>query len=146
MFHYTSCGLQNIWLANGYRLKSTPHGKAVAIENLEGLHAAIAKVLIAYKSQLSGAEFRYLRKELGLTQGALAELLGNDAQTVALWERRGRVPVTADRFVRALYRERSDGNAKIWEMIERLTELKARGFNRVTFEETDAGWRSKLAA
>jgi DNA-binding transcriptional regulator YiaG len=146
MFHYTSCGLRNVWLRNGYRTKRTSYGKAVAIEDIEGLHRAIARYVIAFNRHLSGAEFRYLRKELGLSQASLAELLGNEEQTVALWERRGRVPVTADRVLRALYREHADGNAKLWEMIERLNELEATRLTRVTFEETNRGWVIKEAA
>lgn len=146
MLHYTSCGLQNVWLMNGYRKKRTPHGMAVAIENLEGLHRVIAKFLITYKPRLSGAELRFLRKELGLSQASLAQLLGNDAQTVSLWERGGRVPTTADRFLRALYRERADGNARLQEMIEQLNELERKEHRRVTFEETDSRWALKRAA
>lgn len=48
-----------------------------------GLHRAIGHTL-AHKPHLSGLEFRFLRKELGLSQAALAELLGYaDGQAIA---------------------------------------------------------------
>lgn len=148
MFHYTSCGLNNVWLANGYREKRTPHGKAVAIEALADLHRAIAQYLIAYRPHLTGSEFRFLRIELGLSQGELAKLLGNEEQTVSLWERRGRVPVTADRMLRALYREHRENAARLWEMLRRLAGLeeqprRAKESAKVTFEETSKGWEPK---
>ena len=38
MIHYTSCGLQNIWLKNGYEVIETAYGKATSIHDVEGLH------------------------------------------------------------------------------------------------------------
>src|SRR5258706_12534233 len=106
MYHYTESGLRGVWLANGVREVKTPYGPATSIENVEGLHRAIARKLAAEKPHLSGAEFRFLRKELALTQEALAELVATDAQTIALWERgKKRVPVGADRLIRHLVLE-----------------------------------------
>ncbi|HLB80915.1 MAG TPA: hypothetical protein VJJ77_10460 [Dongiaceae bacterium] len=145
MFHYTTCGLRNVWLCNGYDERETPYGRAVAIRDLDGLHRAIARWLIAYKPRLSGAEFRFLRKELGLSQAAAAGMFGNEAQSVALWERKGHVPAWADRFLRALYRERADGNAKIEAMIDRLKALKQSEYERLTLKRGRGGWKAKAA-
>ncbi|MBM3451491.1 MAG: helix-turn-helix domain-containing protein, partial [Armatimonadetes bacterium] len=41
--------------------------------------------------RLTGAELRFLRRELNLSQRRLAELLGVEEQTVSLWELRGMV-------------------------------------------------------
>ena len=145
MYHYTECGLNNIWLENGYREKKTPYGKAVAIERADDLHAAIADRLVNRKPSLSGGEFRFIRKELGLSQAALAHILGNDAQTVARWEKSGRVPKMGERFLRALYREREQGNAKIDELIEHLNTLDERRREKLLFAETRSGWEPKAA-
>lgn len=32
MFHYTDGGLRNVWLVNGYEIKETPYGQAVAAD------------------------------------------------------------------------------------------------------------------
>jgi hypothetical protein len=45
-FHYTACGLDNVWLANGYKVKATRHGEAVAVNDVDGLHQLIANTLI----------------------------------------------------------------------------------------------------
>jgi DNA-binding transcriptional regulator YiaG len=144
MYHYTEVGLQNVWLANGYHVKETKYGNAVSIEDADGLHLAIGRRL-ARKSHLTGAEFRFLRKELDLSQHRLADLLGTTEQTIALWERRGKIPKTADRMFRAIYLETVDGNIKLKEMIERAADLDRQEEEKMVFQDTDAGWFQKAA-
>ena len=144
-YHYLESGLQNIWLANGFTVHETDYGNGVSIDDVAGLHQVIAKSLIENKPRLSGGEFRFLRKELGLSQVKLGELWGYDAQSVALWEKRGRVPVIADRFIRVYYREVAEGNAKIVEMIEQLNDMDLREDSRLMFEEKLGKWQAKAA-
>lgn len=144
MYHYTEIGLQNVWLENGYRVRKTSYGNAVAIEDADGLHLAIGRAL-ARKSHLTGAEFRFLRKELGLSQHRLADLIGTSEQTVALWEKRGKIPKTADRMLGALYVETIEGNVKLWEMIERAADLDRKADEKMVFQDTDHGWLPQAA-
>lgn len=141
MYHYTECGLPNVWLVNGFTPHETPYGDVVEVENVEGLHRAIGLRLVHRKPHLTGTEFRFLRKELDLSQNALAGYFGNDAQSVALWEKRGRVPKWADRFLRAIYRETIEGNAQIREIVARLNDTDRREAERLAFEDTPEGWR-----
>lgn len=145
MYHYTDCGLRNVWLANGYRRSRTAYGPGVAIEGLPALHRAIGLWLVKKPRRLTGAEIRFLRKELDLSQKALAEIVGQTEQTVSLWERRGRIPKTADRFIRALYRETAEGNAHIREIVARLAAKDPKGLEeRATFAIKARQW--KMAA
>ncbi|OLL32835.1 transcriptional regulator [Burkholderia sp. SRS-W-2-2016] len=144
MYHYTETGLQNVWLANGYHVRKTSYGEAVSIEDADGLHRAIGRKL-ACKNQLTGAEFRFLRKELDLSQHRLADLLGTTEQTVALWERKGKIPKTADRMFRALYLEAIDGNVRLKDMIERVANLDRKVDEKLVFQNTEAGWLPKAA-
>jgi len=145
MYHYTDCGLRNVWLANGYRRVKTPYGAGVAVEGVPALHRAIGLWLAKKPRQLSGAEIRFLRKELDLSQRALAEIVGQTEQTVSLWERRGRIPKTADRFIRAFYREAVEGNAQIRNILARLAAKDAKDAEeRVTFAMKARQW--KMAA
>lgn len=147
MYHYRESGLRNIWLANGYDNHHTPYGKGISIHNVEGLHRAIGMMLIAKGGRLTGAEIRFLRTELELSQAKLANLIGNDSQSVALWEKKGRAPKWADRFIRALYREQAEGNAKIMEILERLadTDIDDTAPEKTVFEETGKGWLAQAA-
>ena len=141
MYHYRECGLRNVWLANGYTEHETPYGHGVAIHDVEGLHHAIAQGLTNKGGKLTGSEFRFLRQELGLSQAKLAALMGNEAQTVAIWEKKGSQPKLADRFVRAFYREQAEGNAHIREMIERLIDADLEECDRLTLEQSHGEWR-----
>jgi putative transcriptional regulator len=146
-YHYTESGLRTVWLENGYRIEKTPYGDAVAFENVEGLHKTIGKFLCAFRARLTGPEVRFLRHELDLSQAALARLLGNDAQSVALWEKsKVRVPAWADRLLRALYREHVDGNVKIRDLVEATAAIDAHdSTQKMTARKTPRGWLAKAA-
>jgi putative transcriptional regulator len=147
MLKYKESGIRNVWLQNGYTVKKTPHGKAVAIQDVEGLNRLLAK-MIAQKVRLTGAEFRFLRKELDLSQAALARMFGCDAQTIALWEKnKVRLPRLADRMMRLIYREHAEGNVKIREIIERENDMDRKDHDptRIVLVDTDKGWRAKAA-
>lgn len=136
MYHYTECGLRNIWLKNGYVVKQTPYGEGVSIQDVEGLHRFIG-TLIAKRPKLTGPELRFLRKEMAMSQKALATFVGTSEQNVSLWERRGRVPQAADRIIKLAYLEAisSTGNVKIKETINRLNELDDTSFAKLKLEK-----------
>ncbi len=145
MYHYTECGLRNVWLSNGYRSLKTEYGKATSIENVEGLHRVIGEQLAKNKAKLSGAEFRFLRKELGLSQASFGKSFDLEGQTVALWEKKGRVPTWADRMIRLMYIETINENSKVKELIDRLIDLDRQDSEKQIFQETKKGWISKAA-
>jgi putative transcriptional regulator len=148
MYHYTESGLRNIWLVNGFRLEKTKYGKGVAFDNIAGLHKIIGKWLCNNSPRLKGSEVRFLRSEMELSQAALARLLGNDAQSVALWEKgKVTVPKWADRLLRALYREHMGENVKVRALVEKAVELEANDVGPIRFEAEKAarGWQLKAA-
>ncbi len=146
MHHYIESGLPNVWLANGYQSIETPYGEAVHIDRVEELHRAIARDLVRGRPHLTGAEFRFLRTQLDISQKRLADYFGYDAQSVALWEKRGRIPRWADHFIRALYREVAEGNAQIRELVERFADVDRREFVRQEYEERAGAWHARAAA
>lgn len=105
MYHYRECGLPNVYLINGYREVETPHGRGVAIEDVENLHMTIAYYLVEEKPSLTGPEVRFTRKLLELTQTQLAELLGVEDQSVRRWEKLEQVPKQADHGIRLVFRD-----------------------------------------
>jgi DNA-binding transcriptional regulator YiaG len=125
MYHYTLCGLRNIWLANGFIRKQTPEGEAISIVDGDGLDRAIAHKLVCDKKRLSGAEFRFLRKQLDMSQKGISELMGIRPLQIHRWESKGPT-LMADHFIRALYVANSRQFPSVVQVIERINEKDQR--------------------
>ncbi|GAB7527656.1 hypothetical protein PS3A_00610 [Pseudomonas sp. 3A(2025)] len=123
MYHYVECGLTNVWLCNGFLMKKTVHGEAIAITDVTGLHDAIGKATAEKPAVLNGAEFRFLRKELGLSQESLGEIMGVSGQAVAIWEKSGKVPLVNERYLRGLYLEAKTGEADLLAALNTINQL-----------------------
>ncbi|MDR2031204.1 MAG: helix-turn-helix domain-containing protein [Azoarcus sp.] len=131
MHHYLGSGLPDVWLENGYHIKQhEEHGEIVSVEDVYGLHRAIGEAVARNASPLSGAEFRFLRKELGMSQESLARLIGKSSQAVALWEKNGRVPRLAELVLRGIYLEAVTGSAEIMKQIEAINAIDRKRFER----------------
>ena len=143
MYHYTDGGLRNIWLANGYERVETPYGKALIIQDLPGLTRAICKALIRKNSKLTGAEFRYLRQAMLMSQASLGRTLGRTDQAIAGWEKNSKVPKFADQMLRVVYAAHADGNEQVKNIIHAMND-KERTINFV-MTETKKGWKSKVS-
>jgi DNA-binding transcriptional regulator YiaG len=142
-YHYTDSGLDNVWLENGYTIHQTPYGEGISIQNTEGLHRAIGEWLIALPKPLSGAELRFLRLEMELTQRDLAGILGADEQAVRRWEKAKSKAINgpADRLLRALYSEYLHGDGSVRRVVDRLAALNQVDKSDVRFRETPKGWQ-----
>lgn len=150
-YHYLQCGLQNVFLRNGFVREATPYGETIRIHDMDGLHRAIGMHLIRDKERLSGAEARFLRHELDLTQQMLGRLLRKSGQSVARWEKdETRIDGPADRLLRLLYANHAQpsggGRTMIRGLLERLAKLDSGGARSVEFEDTETGWRIHDAA
>lgn len=141
MLQYKDGGLKNVWLTNGHRVQKTPYGEAVAIDDLEGLTQTICIALTKKPSKLTGVEFRYLRNGLMLSQPSLGQMLGVSGQTVALWEKTGRVPKMADAMIRLLYTAHNNGHEQVKNIVMALNESER---FMVVLSETGKGWRSTM--
>lgn len=140
--HYTASGLPNVWLLNGFHRETTPYGEGVRIEDIDGLHRTLAHALATAKSAFTGAELRFLRKYLHLSQAGLARLLGLSDQTVARWEK-DQTPVdpSAERLVRVVVRQRLDEDPDWIEALEELAELDEAIHGRLQLRREGASWR-----
>ncbi|MEO6022277.1 MAG: hypothetical protein ABIP64_04020 [Burkholderiales bacterium] len=144
MYEFKDAGLKDVWLANGYVIKKTPYGEAVAIEDVPGLTRVICAALVKKPGRLTGAEFRYLRLHLRLSQKSLAKLFGNTEQAVALWEKNDRVPLWADKLLRLLWSEKENGNETIKRVMDRLDVIERLVSSRIVVSETKRGWKSRV--
>ena len=139
MYHYTESGLRNVWLTNGYKTRKTADGVAVSIADVDGLHQVIGKA-IACKPHLTGTQFRFLRKELDLSQARVGSLLGASEESVSLWERRGRVPKSAAILLQSLYLETINGSVQIKKLVELMADLDRQEQEKMYFADSDSGW------
>ena len=74
------------------------------IPNIRGLHRSVASLLARKPAPLTGAEFRFLRKEIELKATDLARDLGITNVTISRWETGARpINPVADRLLRLLY-------------------------------------------
>ena len=103
VYRYTECGLDNVFI-EGMEPGIDDNGEEVFhVPNPNGLHKAIAEGIVAHPKGMSGKELRFLRTEMGMTQGELAKLVHCDAQTVARWEKgQWSINGTAEALVRML--------------------------------------------
>ena len=76
-YHYTECGLDNIYLVNGVKITKTKSGdEEIFIHDIHGLHKAIGMILVSKRGFLSGKEIKFIRSTLDLSQTTLAKILG----------------------------------------------------------------------
>ena len=153
LYHYTECGLDNVWLEGGFeRQDFGGYGSAVAVHDENGLWKVIGRGIVRQDRRMMGQELRFLRTQMGWTQTELGKRLGyGDGQIVAKWEKacRSPVPVIADTFVRAAYTELSgDERPMITRVNARLLEISnivSQIGRRVLAEEPGGPWVPKEA-
>ncbi len=145
MYHFTDGGLRNVWLKNGFVEKETPYGQAVSYHDLDGLIRAICHALAHKPGKLTGAEFRYLRSALLLSQKSLGKMLGCTEQAVAKWEKRGRIPKAQEFLIRLLYIQKHNGDEKVAAAVETLNAIDRVSNSRIIVSENDHKWTSEIA-
>lgn len=147
-YHYFECGLTNIYLLNGYKIKKTARGEAISIHDVDGLHKAIGLFLVTSKKDLSGQEIRFLRHEMLMSQMTLAELLGVSEQAVHRWEKgKTTIPKPSESLLRLLYKEHAhDKSGTISAMLKEIADLEDHLKNKpILFKDTTKGWRTTAA-
>jgi len=144
MFHYKDCGLDNVWLKNGFNEIETEYGPAISIFNLEGLHSTIGMQIIECNALLNGKEIRFLRKEMDLSQKHLGEILGVSEESIRGWEKgRNKITAPSDKLIRILYKEHETGDGMIRDALERLSQMNVEDHCRkIELESTDQGWKT----
>ncbi|MFL6215825.1 MAG: type II TA system antitoxin MqsA family protein [Blastocatellia bacterium] len=104
-YHYTECGLDNVYLENIELRVCASCGTATPrIRRLLDLHATIARAVALKPGPLNGAEVRFLRKHLSLKAREWATLLRIDQATLSRWENgTQQIGPQADTLIRLLY-------------------------------------------
>ena len=121
-YHYLECGLDDVYLVNGFERFETARGASIAIKEIDKLHQAIGEHLCRHKKELSGKEIRFLRGEMLMSQEMLAKLLNVKEQTVHRWEtEKVRMPRATEWLIRLLYMNRVPS---VRDRLKRIADLE----------------------
>jgi putative transcriptional regulator len=142
-YKYDASGLRGITLIDVEVSRCGECGEEeVTIQNIEGLHRAIALTIVQKREKLAGDEIRFLRKYLGLSGGDFAEHIGVSMETVSRWEHdRTPMGVTADRFLRWLVVTREPVSHYPLEMLKGLARDKPKRL-KVGMKSDEGGWHA----
>jgi putative transcriptional regulator len=144
-YHYTECGLDNIYLVNGYKTIETAEGLAVSIHDVDGLHKAIGLNLVMAKKILSPKEIRFLRNELLMSQYTLGKLLGVSEQAVRRWETgKTTMPKPSEFLLRLVYADCiKNQNGNVSSLLIEIADLEEKiNGKQIFFVDTKQGWQS----
>lgn len=147
LYHYTECGLPSVYLRNGFDRFDTGPNERVAINDQKGLHRTIGLHITTRKPNVTGAEVRFLRKEMDMSQKHLGRILGVGENSIRGWENhRTKISGPAERLLRILYIEYVEGSSacdgKIRRLIEQLSEANREKYRRdLMLHDTDDGWK-----
>jgi DNA-binding transcriptional regulator YiaG len=148
--HYTACGLDDVYLVNGFTRETVDGEQFTTIEDMDSLWKAVAKHLVTKRKMLAPKEIRFLRNQMEMTQADLAARLRVSDQTIARWEK-GKgdaIPGPADIMLRVLYlaspRAQPEGAKvldKLMELIEKLVMSDEPPEQPVVFRHHMRRWR-----
>jgi putative zinc finger/helix-turn-helix YgiT family protein len=120
----------------------------VIVPNLEGLHQAIARKLVAKEARLAGPEIRFLRKVLGLSGTDFAEHMGTTAETVSRWENDA-TPIgpQADRLLRLMVMTTDPvGDYRKLDLLKTVARARPAVVRMMAKAGTHGDWRVKSDA
>ncbi len=123
--HYTQCGLDDVYLVNGFSREETDYGPATSIHNVDGLHRVIGLHIVSHKKTLSAKEMKFLRRQMNFTQLELGNAMGITDQTIARYEK-DEAPVSGpvNKLIRIIYAYHLLPPEAQREVLDRLAELQ----------------------
>ncbi|MDF2120112.1 hypothetical protein PY365_31580 [Roseiarcaceae bacterium H3SJ34-1] len=148
LYHYTECGLDNIYLLDGFEIEEVDGEEFVSVHDVDGLWKAIGLNLVANRKTFSPTEIRFIRSQMDKTQAELASLLRVDDQTVARWEKKKcKIPGPADLALRFLFLaspvaqpEGGEALASLHKMVEKIVETDSPSSDVLHFASHDGRW------
>lgn len=144
-YHYTECGLDYVWLANGFKIHETKYGKGVSFSDAEQLHEVIAHAVINSPIPIRGQEVRFLRSVLDISQAALGKLLGNMARdTIAKYEsaKDEPIPTPIDHLIRYVYSEMKKDNSRIRGFCDIFEQTEEDAINEFILSRKSGNWKA----
>lgn len=103
-YQYQECGLPNVYLDGIEEVEIEGEGKVPVIPKVGDLLAAIARAVISKKSPLTGEEFRFIRKRMGMSAKEFAAAFHYAAETISRYENgASSITVQLDMNIRMYY-------------------------------------------
>jgi DNA-binding transcriptional regulator YiaG len=123
--HYTACGLDDVFLVNGFTRETIDGEEFIKVADLDGLWKAIGLRLVTTKKVMAPKEIRFLRTHMDMTQAQLGSLLRVSDQTVARWEKGETklVPGPADFMLRVLFLGSELAQPEGIQILQKVIEL-----------------------
>lgn len=87
LHRFAGTGLPNVFLKNGYTFDGEGEDQVVAYLDLDGLYEALAATIARRLAPLTGAEFKFLRRRMAMSQEQAGAMVGKTNQAVAKWEK-----------------------------------------------------------
>jgi len=127
-YQYLESGLDNVVLCGFEIIKCTCGEESVILPRILEIHNVIAECILEKKTQITGKEIRFLRKNMGLKGKIFANLVGVDHATLSRWENGKAIPsLRADRLIRFLYANKMKKPEKAEELASRTFEAIRQG-------------------
>lgn len=150
-YHYTACGLDYVYLINGYHVHETPYGSGVSIDNVDELHRAIADCIITGQQRIRGGELRFLRSMMDISQTRMGQILGLKRSRIAQIEGEPTAPLTstADNLLRYRYAAFMKEHSVLRDLCDLLDEMEDSLEQKNVVMENEGGhWQcdEKIAA
>jgi len=144
MYHYTECGLSNVFIKNGFIIENIDGEEYTSIDDINGLHSAIAQIIVDSNKSLTHEEFRFLRIELNVSQKMLAIRFGVSEQTIARYEKNNStIPRTTDAALRSLYMESVAKNNPVSYFLDLLSDVEELvSVKDIKLEEVKEHWKA----
>ena len=150
--HYRACGLDDVYLVNGFTRQVIDGEEYIRIENFKGLWKSIGLHLVSKKKVLAPRELRFIRDQMELTQAGLGALLRVSDQSVARWEKGKSDAGSADIAIRFLYLNSEAAQPEgqqilkhARKMVEELVESDEPTDEAVAFRHSGAKWKEAEA-
>jgi putative zinc finger/helix-turn-helix YgiT family protein len=103
-YHFVESGLDNVYLVGITVNTCADCGEQLPeIPRISQLHDKIAETIVTKPAELSGAEIRFLRKNLGLLAHDFASYLETTPISVSRWENGEPVSKENDKLIRYFY-------------------------------------------
>lgn len=140
-FHYTDCGLDDVYLKNGYTIDDEGN---LFIKDIHGLHRTIGISLVFLGRKLKGKEIRFIRHYLDWSQKTLGEFLGVDYQTILRWESgKNKITKSPEKLLRLTFYGYLNKDARIVESIDTISDIdNNRKDEKISLSFKNAEWKT----